>query len=659
MSMKIGTYKWVYWGMMAAYIFLAWIIISIVLIIFLMSFYSLIVNIITIVIFYDQLDRKKHKETEQVYKVAGLSKWIDNVLYVNDKGTVVINQDRIVEVIPLDANAKVIRDITSRDPDFLRIMASIIADSKYIKDEYKEYEDSDPEVSKNLSQISRVDESTIAKTLGENDPKRFKFKYFLVRDVIKHGMKTVFECSKRLKKVEKPALSIVEHEKELDKISDELEDDFADLDEKDDEKDVVDDDTKDVDDKDVKDTSDKMKDISDDDDEETVVDDSLSTTKELDNEEIEYDEIPDDKNNVVEHAEITVKLIPRLNGKLIDRLKAAKMNAVNAIIAATRGVVYRMFDNDKILSVLDKYGIYTVEHLRNCDKMVISDEIGFTNDEMYEFVKYCENNVKDRAIQYWKDLTPKELRKFCLVKMVEVQIKYPRDHVYLVVYAEPKEIVTSPNILARPFNEVEEITTLDGEIVEPVKRRFDQAIYIMEDEYDNCLNFMPGGTGYLNHYPVYVPLAYGTFVLKGWIGSAIPVMKLIATNYEVQREFDDYKNHLSHDNVLIKAMAGLINHIRSNTILYPQQLESGKHDMETLKDELDRQNQLKLQQMYIQQGSILRTNDIQSAYDVGESKLVDDKTKEKVKEKKSGGLGKYIWIVLVLLSFLLVFVMMR
>lgn len=269
---------------------------------------------------------------------------------------------------------------------------------------------------------------------------------------------------------------------------------------------------------------------------------------------------------------------------------------------------YRVFNTDVILSILAHNDVDTVEDLRNADKIKLAKEIGMNNEEMMELVKFIENNVKDREIKYWRDLIPRELRAFLGIKMAMIQTRMPGKFVYLVTFAEPVEFIFPKNVIAKPYMQVEEKPLLSDELIVPDRKMFEQAIYILPDEFERCLHFTPGGIGTFQGYQVSVPITYATFVLKGWMTNSIPILKAIATSYDVRRELDDYKHYLAHEHIMLKAMVGYVNHIKSNTSLNERQVAYTQQELETVKDDMERQRQFMFHQMYYKSGGFASTD---------------------------------------------------
>lgn len=161
--------------------------------------YGLIGAGASVFVFYDQNSKQMHMQAEKIYLEAGKVKWIDNVLYINDRGDVCISLDRITNHVDLNAEAKTIKDLAKKDPAFLRIKASLLGDARQLKESFPEYRSSNTEVNKSITQLEKVDENKLALTLGFDDPNSFKAKYFLVRNVIPLGKQYIFECTKKPK----------------------------------------------------------------------------------------------------------------------------------------------------------------------------------------------------------------------------------------------------------------------------------------------------------------------------------------------------------------------------------------------------------------------------------------------------------------------------
>jgi len=322
-------------------------------------------------------------------------------------------------------------------------------------------------------------------------------------------------------------------------------------------------------------------------------------------EKIEEIDLVEDKKPAKNGLETYKYVDDRSHNKIIGNFKRIPGKMVEIFKKMFTNYIYRIFDTNDILSVLDDNEIDTVEKLRNADKVKLAKQIGFTNSEMKEFVKYVEGCVKDKEYGYWKDLLPEEYRKFILIKMVATQMKNPQYYVYLITFAEPIEFIIPKNIIARPYLEVGEKPRLADEAVEAIVRKFEQAIYILPDKFEACMNFLPGGSGNLEGYEVSVPMTYATFVLRGWMTNNIPILKAIATSYEVNREMDDYKNFLSHELTILKAMVGYVNHVKSNTNLLNEQVEYTSKQLESMQDEMDAQRQMRLHQMYFKSGGFV------------------------------------------------------
>jgi len=663
--------------------------------------------IITLVIFYFVFILSWYKKKEEIYRVANLSHWCDNITFLNDKGTVSIRQDRITEIIDLNASVSDIVKITKKDPEFLRIKTALISDARKMKEEPGfdlEVEDDDTNVDEMLSNIKELDEKKLGYIAsGDKDPIQFKYKYFRITNIIKPRMEWIPIVSRRQietedelpmpdgeveKKIENDEekkkkdddriiVKIDSLEKELVTVRNVISESQKDIEEfmnagkiKDASKakkkvvQLVGEET-DLTDKinrmqmeiknkgyldlpkenlpEMKSPAEKQLTIkkeeeeeeesgeiidddeeNEDDDEENSInpdkekepDDSIEVNDDDDDDEKEFSPSKDiaDESRIIDFEDEdqqtmldTYKKVDRLSshriiGRFLNFVDVLKKKGKES--DAYDANIYRTFTTDGILKVLDKNALVTIEDLRNSDKIKIAQSIGFTADEMKEFVKYCEEETKQKTIRFWDDLIPKEMQTFNVIKLVHVQQKAPEKMVYLITYAEPIELIFPKKVIALPYNEVHVKPRLKDEQIPVDIRMFEQAVYELPDKIESCLKFVPGGNANLFDYPVIVPLTYATFVLKGWMGTNIPIFKAIATTYDVNRELDDYKHFLSHEHVLIKAMVGYVNHIKSNTNLSMQHIDATQQEIDNMKDELEDQRQLRLRQIYFRSGGM-------------------------------------------------------
>ena len=702
-----GTGKWFLIAVFSLYGFVLWAVIGGLSMMLGASPWILYSALISCTIFYFMLILLWYRKKEEIYRVANLSHWCDNITFLNDKGTVSIRQDRITEIIDLNASVADIAKITKKDPEFLRIKTALISDARKSKEEPGfdlESADEDTNVDEILKNIKELDEKKLAyMASGDDDPIQFKYKYFRIINIIKPRMEwvpivsrreidnndelpmpdgtnngsikiddktkkekekkrlteekdkfekelgiiknTIEECQKEIDdytkngkirdatKAKKRVVELVGDESDLstkiDRIKSEMknkgyleeielqeEDDVLPLMKQDKNKMLVipgDDDQEENDEekeeendfnikieKDAEpDDSIEVNDSDDDEDNKS----EFSPTSELEDESKIIDFEDEDQQSMLDTYKKLNRLAShRIIGRFMKWVERLKKNGNES--DAYDSNIYRSFGSDVILKVMDSNGIATVEELRNCDKIKIANAIGFTADEMKEFVKFCEDETKQKTIEFWDDLIPQEMRVFNLIKLAHVQQKAPEKMVYLITYAEPIELVFPKKIIALPYNEVQQKPHLSDEQIPVDIRLFEQAVYELPDKIESCLKFVPGGNASLFDYPVIVPLTYATFVLKGWMGINIPIFKAIATTYDVNRELDDYKHFLSHEHVLIKSMVGYVNHIKSNTNLSTQHIDATQQEIDNMKDELEDQRQLRLRQIYFRSGGM-------------------------------------------------------
>jgi len=189
---KQGSGKWFLGALFSGYLFAIWGMLSLV--------YGITSNhwsmawmcLILALVFYFALILAWYKKKEQLYKTASISKWCDNITFLNDKGTVSIRQDRITEIIDLNTSASAIESITKKDPDYLRIKVSLIADSKALNEEFEMYKDEGLEETDELIEKLKIfDEKHMLDIVGEKDPLQFKYKYFMVSNVVEPNFKYV------------------------------------------------------------------------------------------------------------------------------------------------------------------------------------------------------------------------------------------------------------------------------------------------------------------------------------------------------------------------------------------------------------------------------------------------------------------------------------
>lgn len=686
-----------------------------------------------------------YKKKEEIYRVANLSHWCDNITFLNDKGTVSIRQDRITEIIDLNASVDDILKITKKDPEFLRIKVALISDARKTKDE-PGYDvvsaDDDTNVDEVLNDIRELDERKLAYIAnGDRDPLQFKYKYFRIVNIIKPHMEWIpmvtrreiddddeIPIPKEKFEVKEPKATPDQKQALIDKISS-LQNELRVVKEKVDasqkdlenmpkgskpkdhtakKKEIVDlisretgleaeindlqlnlknkkytdvldapdkkaekpgigpivpetdeetvDDSGDEDDGDVKEggeikleegTGEADDSIEVVDDDSGGAEDDLSPSPEIE-EETSVVDFDDDQETMLE----TYKKVSRVGthrilgrfGDFVDRCRK-KGNEAQAYDKN----IYRSFLVDEILKVLEKNSIHTIEDIRNCDKIKIAKQIGFTADEMKEFVKYCEDETKKKTVQFYKDLIPKEIRQFNLIKVAHVQQKAPEKFVYLITYAEPIELVFPKKVIALSYADVKPKPKLKDERIQIDIRMFEQAVYELPDKIESCMKFIPGQNASLFDYPVIVPLTYATFVLKGWMGTNIPIFKAIATSYDVNREMDDYKHYLSHEHVLVKAMVGYVNHIKSNTNLSSQHIEYTQQELDNMKDELEDQRQLRLRQIYFRSGGMAAPDVIDKMWGS------QQQPQEQQKKKSPVGIIATIIVALVAVIFVMMF----
>lgn len=697
-SFKEGSGKWFLAALLSGYVFAIWAMMALVFGMISGHWSMLWACLIAGLVFYFAIMLAWYRKNEQIYRVASLSKWVDNITFVNDKGTVSIRQDRITEIIDINTEASVIEHIAKTDPEFLRIKVSLIADAKSLAEEFENYSDEGlEEMDEMIEKMHAIDETKIGDVAGEKDPLQFKYKYFRVSNIVqpdnvyasvisrkpvsvfskeyrdtkgtlnvnapdddkkldaeaKLDLAEIEDLESQLKEID---IKIEEIQKEIDEfnkngkkkeseaakkkvvsyigeqtdISAKISALKAELKEKN-----IDPDKKPVEEEipyeetpNKTDDSDESKESGDNKDADEEIDEG-DKDKEVENTAYDGEEEPkEDEEKAVEKMEIidlqepksneleTYRVlhksaISKLTGNIVDLFKKIGQKLKDDVFDK---YIYRTFQTNAILDVMNSEKIETIEDLRNCDKVRIGRSIGFNSEEMKEFVKFVESVAKKKEMGFWKDLIPEEYRKFLMIKSSLVQIKNPQSYIYLITFAEPIEIMVPKNVIAKSFLDVDDKPRLKDEEVDVSKRRFEQAIYILPDKFEECMNFLPGGSASLEGYDVVVPMTYATFVLKGWMTNSIPMLKAIATAYDVNREIDDYKNFMSHELTVLKTMVGYVNHIKSNTNLLSEQVEYTNKELESMQDEMDRQRQLRLHQMYFKSGGFVSPDAIEGMF---------------------------------------------
>jgi len=664
-----GVNRWIMIGLIVGYIFMIWAIVSVIIGFIFENFTMLILCGVFASIFmvYDIIAYLKKKD--EIYEEAGLSKWSEDITYLDDLGNVAIAQNRIASITPLNTDYKTIKKQMD-DPEFKRIKLALLADKMEMERKLNDIEEQN--IDKNsmsykdfdiIDDMEKIDEKRMLQEFNEDDPRRFKRRYFRIENIIDSDKTYLCETTKVDKKKNQEK-DIEEKDLDFEKIISEEDKEIILYEEADKPVEIPKTDSTDTTlkdelkklDKDVQENIDSGTEKIDDENVVSYDEDQKEKPEESEDEE-EIEDNFEEEDIFKGFNSISIKSlikghycgipILKLQDEFQKTIELNKNLVTTTIMKSQAGIhlllkykrfKYKMLGTNEIIILLRKNKILTVEDLRNCDKIVIAKGLGFTNEEMKEFVKYCEKILNDKEIKFWRDLLPDELKYYHTIKMIEVKIECPQTEIVLVTFAEPVEYQFPKRVIAKPFIHVKgQKKRMPPEFV---TRRFEQVIYELPDDVDRCLNFAPGGRGILDGYPVNVPMAYGTLVLKGAMNSAVPILKLIATNYEVTREFDDYKNHLAHQSSLLKCYAGYVNHIVANSKMLNDQIDADTYEVNAIQSEMERLNQMKKQREFVSPSGGSMTDDAISA-------LLGGTDKNEQKEQKNDHKGLIIGILLI------------
>jgi hypothetical protein len=570
-------------------------------------------------IFYFFLLISYYRKQQLIYKLAGKSEWIDNIIFVNDKGYLIAGTHRVKEKIPLSASIDMVKSIL-KNPSILRIRAALLqdkADLASIKIDGTPKYDQEESF---LNEIKAVTQQKIIKKMGYDDYRKFSFEYFMVENIVKPNGYYTCLCSRKpvsiydasvnrknlLRQVrtemEKKIMEestdaekdLEEHKKSMSKLKKEIESEI--------DKELM------IGKDDIEDNIDEEIDSFMDDEE---YDDDTPEEKigsHVPVSELGYDDEEDYMENLEDYEKIDVSQISNMIGEftVVIEKDIELANRGKSITRKLKDLVtnylYKKLDTNDILRTLRKYRIFTIKDLHECNKTVVGKSLGFTHDEMKEFVQFVEGEVDKMEIKWFEDLLPDEISLFTAIKMVKAKTLIPRHDLTLVTYAEPIEIYMPKKVLAKPYMNVNPYEAGDKEGDNIKKRRFEQAVIETPTRFQDSIKFLPNGYATLDGYPVSVPMAYATFVLKGWITTGIPLLKQIASQDQIEAEFEDYKHMLSTQSTYIMALTAYINHVMANTKLQDSQIETDKAELNALDAKISRMNQIQLKELYRNSG---------------------------------------------------------